>query len=109
MVKGTSGGGGGKIASFVLVSLQQEISAAEQGTEEVKEPAIIEQSNSVSVTKQTKDETNINQENQSQLVPSQVETAKSAKKEENKPEKKPPPEIEAKSEPILEEIDMSGE
>ncbi|XP_076177198.1 uncharacterized protein LOC143151710 isoform X8 [Ptiloglossa arizonensis] len=87
---------------------QQEISAAEQGTEEVKEPAIIEQSNSVSVTKQTKDETNINQENQSQLVPSQVETAKSAKKEENKPEKKPPPEIEAKSEPILEEIDMSA-
>lgn len=74
--------------------MQQEISAAEQGNDEVKKPTVIEQSNIVS--KQAKDETNLNQENQS-AVRSQ-ETPKAAKKE-----------AEAKSESNVEEqVDMSG-
>lgn len=74
--------------------MQQEINAAEQGNDEVKKPAVIEQSNIVS--KQAKDETNLNQENQS-AVRSQ-ETPKAAKKE-----------AEAKSESNVEEqVDMSG-
>ncbi|XP_076475297.1 uncharacterized protein LOC117157590 isoform X10 [Bombus vancouverensis nearcticus] len=73
---------------------QQEISAAEQGNEEMKKSVVIEQSNSIS--KQTKDETNLNQENQS-TVRSQ-ETPKAAKKE-----------AEAKSENNVEEqVDMSA-
>ncbi|XP_043597789.1 ensconsin-like isoform X15 [Bombus pyrosoma] len=73
---------------------QQEISAAEQGNEEMKKSVVIEQSNSIS--KQTKDETNLNQENQS-TVRSQ-ETPKAAKKE-----------TEAKSENNVEEqVDMSA-
>ncbi|XP_031369471.1 ensconsin-like isoform X23 [Apis dorsata] len=73
---------------------QQEISAAEQGNDEVKKPTVIEQSNIVS--KQAKDETNLNQENQS-AVRSQ-ETPKAAKKE-----------AEAKSESNVEEqVDMSA-
>ncbi|XP_024227915.1 ensconsin isoform X12 [Bombus impatiens] len=73
---------------------QQEISAAEQGNEEMKKSIVIEQSNSIS--KQTKDETNLNQENQS-TVRSQ-ETPKAAKKE-----------AEAKSENNVEEqVDMSA-
>ncbi|XP_061927180.1 MAP7 domain-containing protein 1 isoform X9 [Apis cerana] len=73
---------------------QQEINAAEQGNDEVKKPAVIEQSNIVS--KQAKDETNLNQENQS-AVRSQ-ETPKAAKKE-----------AEAKSESNVEEqVDMSA-
>ncbi|XP_016766250.2 ensconsin isoform X30 [Apis mellifera] len=73
---------------------QHEISAAEQGNDEVKKPAVIEQSNIVS--KQAKDETNLNQENQS-AVRSQ-ETPKAAKKE-----------AEAKSESNVEEqVDMSA-
>ncbi|XP_043253404.1 MAP7 domain-containing protein 1-like isoform X20 [Colletes gigas] len=85
---------------------QQEITAAEQSTEQVKEPAIIEQSNTVSVSKQTKDETNSNQEVQS-VVPPQ-ETPKVARKDDNKQEKKPV-ETEAKSENNLEEqVDMSA-
>ncbi|CAK9826013.1 Reticulocyte-binding protein homolog 2a [Anthophora retusa] len=78
---------------------QQEISAAEQGGEEVKKPAIIEQSNSVS--KQAKEESNLNQENQSTV---QSQEAPKVTKKEEKQEKK---EIEAKSETI-EEIDMSA-
>lgn len=85
------------IAVFIPVSFNQsqhEISAAEQGNDEVKKPAVIEQSNIVS--KQAKDETNLNQENQS-AVRSQ-ETPKAAKKE-----------AEAKSESNVEEqVDMSG-
>ncbi|XP_053999342.1 zinc finger CCCH domain-containing protein 13 isoform X11 [Hylaeus anthracinus] len=85
---------------------QQEISAAEQGTEEVKQQAIIEQTNSVAMSKQIKDETNSNQENQP-VAPSQ-ETPKNTKKEDNKQEKKPV-EVEAKSENNLEEqVDMSA-
>ncbi|XP_043527296.1 ensconsin isoform X6 [Frieseomelitta varia] len=75
---------------------QQEISNAEQqqGNDEVKKPAIIEQSNFV--TKQTKDETNLNQENQS--AARSQETPKSTKKE-----------AEAKSESNAEEqVDMSA-
>ncbi|XP_050583497.1 ensconsin-like isoform X13 [Bombus affinis] len=73
---------------------QQEISAAEQANEEMKKSIVIEQSNSIS--KQTKDETNLNQENQS-TVRSQ-ETPKAAKKE-----------AEAKSENNVEEqVDMSA-
>lgn len=73
---------------------QHEISAAEQGNDEMKKPAVIEQSNIVS--KQAKDETNLNQENQS-AVRSQ-ETPKAAKKE-----------AEAKSESNVEEqVDMSA-
>ncbi|XP_043527291.1 ensconsin isoform X2 [Frieseomelitta varia] len=74
----------------------QEISNAEQqqGNDEVKKPAIIEQSNFV--TKQTKDETNLNQENQS--AARSQETPKSTKKE-----------AEAKSESNAEEqVDMSA-
>ncbi|XP_076620547.1 uncharacterized protein LOC143341438 isoform X29 [Colletes latitarsis] len=85
---------------------QQEITAAEQSTEEVKESTIIEQSNTVSVSKQTKDETNSNQEIQS-VVPPQ-ETPKVARKDDNKQEKKSV-ETEAKSENNLEEqVDMSA-
>ena len=65
----------------------------QQGNDEVKKPAIIEQSNFV--TKQTKDETNLNQENQSARS---QETPKATKKE-----------AEAKSESNAEEqVDMSG-
>ncbi|KAK9305470.1 hypothetical protein QLX08_003492 [Tetragonisca angustula] len=74
---------------------QQEISNVEQqqGNDEVKKPAIIEQSNFV--TKQTKDETNLNQENQSARS---QETPKATKKE-----------AEAKSESNAEEqVDMSA-
>ncbi|KAK9305468.1 hypothetical protein QLX08_003492 [Tetragonisca angustula] len=73
----------------------QEISNVEQqqGNDEVKKPAIIEQSNFV--TKQTKDETNLNQENQSARS---QETPKATKKE-----------AEAKSESNAEEqVDMSA-
>ncbi|XP_076760663.1 uncharacterized protein LOC143429101 isoform X25 [Xylocopa sonorina] len=59
---------------------QQEISAAEQGSEEVKKPAI-EQS------KQAKDETNLNQENQSAArsheIPKAVKKEAEAKSESN--------------------------
>ncbi|OAD61702.1 Reticulocyte-binding protein 2 like protein a [Eufriesea mexicana] len=73
---------------------QQEINAAEQGSEDAKKPAIIEQPSIV--TKQAKDESNLNQENQS-AVRSQ-EAPKSPKKE-----------AEAKPENIAEEpVDMSA-
>lgn len=73
---------------------QQEISAAEQGTEDLKKQVIVEQP----VSKQAKDETNLNQEAQ--------ETAKAIKKEDTKSEKK---ETEAKSESNTEEqVDMSA-
>lgn len=87
--------------------MQQEISAAEQETEEAKKPAVIEQPNSAApVSKQAKDESNLNQEIQP-TVPAQ-ETPKTAKKEDNKQEKKAV-EVEAKSENNVEEqIDMSG-
>lgn len=85
--------------------MQQEISTAEQGIEEAKKSAIVEQSNPAPVTKQVKEESNLSQENQA-AVPSQ----ETPKKKEDKQEKKPPAEPEVKPENIIEEqIDMSGE
>lgn len=85
--------------------MQQEISAAEQGIEEAKKSAIVEQSNPAPVTKQVKEESNLSQESQA-AVPSQ----ETPKKKEDKQEKKPPAETELKPENIIEEqIDMSGE
>ncbi|XP_076394175.1 uncharacterized protein LOC100883133 isoform X3 [Megachile rotundata] len=73
---------------------QQEISAAEQGNDDVKKQVIVEQP----VSKQAKDETNLNQEAH--------ETPKAIKKEDTKNEKK---ETEAKSESNTEEqVDMSA-
>lgn len=83
---------------------QQEISAAEQGAEETKKSAIIEQSNPAPVSKQAKDESNLNQENQTA-----VSVQETPKKKEDKQERKPPAEVEAKSENNLEEqVDMSA-
>ncbi|XP_031834800.1 uncharacterized protein LOC116427961 isoform X27 [Nomia melanderi] len=83
---------------------QQEISAAEQGIEEAKKSAIVEQPNPAPVTKQVKEESNLGQENQA-AVPSQ----ETPKKKEDKQEKKPPAETEAKQENIIEEqVDMSA-
>ncbi|XP_017790570.1 PREDICTED: uncharacterized protein KIAA1211 homolog isoform X7 [Habropoda laboriosa] len=80
---------------------QQEISAAEHGGDEVKKPAIIEQSNSVS--KLVKEESNLNQENQSSV---QSHEAPKVTKKEEKQEKK---ETEAKSDNNVEElVDMSA-
>ncbi|XP_076676446.1 uncharacterized protein LOC143373266 isoform X8 [Andrena cerasifolii] len=85
---------------------QQEISAAEQETEEAKKPAVIDQPNSAPVSKQAKDESNLSQEIQA-TVPSQ-EPPKTAKREDNKQEKKAV-EVEVKSENNVEEqIDMSA-
>ncbi|XP_076375900.1 uncharacterized protein LOC143259034 isoform X9 [Megalopta genalis] len=83
---------------------QQEISAAEQSTEDAKKSVIIEQTNPAPVSKQAKDESNLNQENQA-AVPAQ----ETPKKREEKQEKKPPAEVEAKSENNIEEqVDMSA-
>ncbi|XP_078049587.1 uncharacterized protein LOC144476469 isoform X9 [Augochlora pura] len=83
---------------------QQEISAAEQSTEDTKKSVIIEQSNLAPVSKQAKDESNLNQENQT-AAPAQ----ETPKKKEEKQEKKPPAEVEAKSENNIEEqVDMSA-
>lgn len=72
--------------------MQHEIS--EHGREEAKKQVIVEQP----VSKQAKDETNLNQDSQ--------ETPKVTKKEDTKNEKK---EAEAKSESNTEEqVDMSG-
>lgn len=84
--------------------MQQEISATEQNTEEVK-PAAVDQPNPVPVSKQAKDESNLNQEIQS-VAPAQ-ETLK--KKEENKQQEKKTVEAEAKPENNVEEqVDMTG-
>ncbi|XP_076237152.1 uncharacterized protein LOC143180955 isoform X14 [Calliopsis andreniformis] len=83
---------------------QQEISAAEQGTEEIK-PAVVEQPTPAPVSKQAKDESNLNQENQS-IAPAQ-ETPK--KKEDSKQQEQKPVEAEVKSENNVEEqVDMSA-
>ncbi|XP_076303761.1 uncharacterized protein LOC143221949 isoform X5 [Lasioglossum baleicum] len=83
---------------------QQEISAAEHGAEETKKSAIIEQSNPAPVSKQAKDESNLNQESQTA-----VSAQETPKKKEDKQERKPPAEVEAKSENNFEEqVDMSA-
>ncbi|XP_076641945.1 uncharacterized protein LOC143352873 isoform X17 [Halictus rubicundus] len=83
---------------------QQEISAAEQVAEETKKSAIIEQSNPAPVSKQAKDESNLNQE-----IQTAVSAQETPKKKEDKQERKPPAEVEAKSENNLEEqVDMSA-
>ncbi|XP_015435053.1 PREDICTED: ensconsin-like isoform X6 [Dufourea novaeangliae] len=85
---------------------QQEISAAEQGNEEVKKLVIIEHSDPVPVSKQAKDESNLNQENQT-AAPPPPDTPK--KKEDKDKQEKKLAEIEAKSENNVEEqIDMSA-
>lgn len=83
---------------------QQEISAAEQGAEEMKKSVIIEQSNPAPVSKQAKEESNLNQENQTAALAQET-----PKKKEDKQERKPPAEVEAKSENNFEEqVDMSA-